>query len=123
MAREKARLGDVDGAIDLARKTVDFLYSVGDVLTRGPAVTALVESLLARGNTPDVAEAEAAVDRLASVPTDLGFVLFELPMLRMRALLARARGDEVGYRGFAERYRTMANDLSFEGHMAIAAQM
>jgi adenylate cyclase len=123
MAREKARLGDVDGAIELARKTVDFLYSVGDVLTRGPAVTTLVESLLARGDTPDVAEAEAAVDRLASVPTDLGFVLFELPMLRMRALLARARGDEVGYRGFAERYRTMANDLSFEGHMAIAAQM
>ena len=63
------------------------------------------------------------MDRLAAVPTDPGFVLHELPLLRLRALLARARGDEVGYRDFADKYRTMANDLGFEGHMAIAAAM
>ena len=56
--------------------------------TRGPAVTALVESLLRRGADPDLAEAKAAIDRLAAVPTDPGFVLHELPLLRLRALLA-----------------------------------
>jgi hypothetical protein len=37
--------------------------------------------------------------------------------------LARAHGGETGYRDFADRYRAMANDLGFEGHMAIAATM
>jgi adenylate cyclase len=91
--------------------------------SRAPAVTVLVESLLKRGADGDLAEAEAAVERLAAVPTDPGFVLHELPLLRLRALLARAHCDEAGYREFAERYREMANDLGFEGHMAIAATM
>ncbi len=48
-AMEKLRLGDVDGAIQLARPTVDFLYSSGEMTTRGLAVEVLVESLLRRG--------------------------------------------------------------------------
>jgi hypothetical protein len=43
-------------------------------------------------------------------------------VLRLRALLARANGD-VSYRGLRDRYRTMANDLGFEGHMALAEAM
>jgi adenylate cyclase len=78
---------------------------------------------LKRGAEGDVAEAEAAIERLAAVPTDPGFVLHELPLLRLRALLARAHGDEAGYREFADRYGAMANNLGFEGHMAIAAAM
>ena len=39
-------------------------------------------------------EAAAAIERLAAVPTDPGFVLNEIPLLRLRALLARAHGDE-----------------------------
>ncbi len=123
MAREKARLGDVEGAIATAREAVDFLFTSGDMIARGPAVTVLVECLLQRGADSDLSEAHAAVDRLAAVPTDPGFVFHELPLLRLRALLARARGDEAGYRQFADRYRTMANELGFEGHMAIAATM
>jgi adenylate cyclase len=121
--REKSALGDVDGAIELARSNVDCLFDSGDMMSRGPAVTVLVEALLRRGTELDLAEAKSAVDRLAAVPTDPGFVLHELPLLRMRALLARAHGDEAGYRDFADRYRDMANDLGFEGHMAIAAAM
>ena len=74
----------------------------------GVATTTLVESLLRRGADGDIAEARAAIDTLAAVPTDPGYVLHELPLLRMRALLARAQGDEDGYRDFADRYRTMA---------------
>jgi adenylate cyclase len=123
IAREKARIGDFDGAVHVARTSVEFLFDSGDMTSRAPAVTVLVESLLKRGADGDLAEAEAAVERLAAVPTDPGFVLHELPLLRLRALLARAHGDEAGYREFAERYREMANDLGFEGHMAIAATM
>ena len=120
---EKVRAGDVDGAIELARVAVDFPFTSGEMTTRGPAVTALVESLLRRGADPDLAEAKAAIDRLAAVPTDPGFVLHELPLLRLRALLARAHGDEPTYEEFRDRYRSMAESLGFEGHIAIAHAM
>ena len=122
-AKEKARLGDTGGAIELAREVIDFLFTSGEMTTRGPALTALVESLLRRGAEPDLAEAKAAIDRLAAVPTDPGFVLHELPLLRLRALLARAHGDEVTYEEFRDRYRGMAESLGFEGHIAIARAM
>jgi adenylate cyclase len=123
VAKEKARVGDFGAAIALARDAVDFRITSGDMTSRGPAVTVLVESLLGQGTDADIAEAAAAVERLAAVPVDPGFVLHELPLLRLHALLARTRGDDAGYRSFANRYRAMANDLSFEGHMAIAETM
>ncbi len=109
--------------LELARVTIDFLFTSGEMTTRGSAVTALVESLLQRGHEPDVAEAKAAIDRLAAVPTDPGFVLHELPLLRLRALLARVHGDEATYEEFRDRYRSMAESLGFEGHIAIAHAM
>lgn len=39
---------------------------------------------------------------------------------RLRALLARAHGDEVNDRDFVDRYRRTATDLGFEWHMAMA---
>jgi adenylate cyclase len=50
-------------------------------------------------------------------------VLHEIALLRLRALLARARGDEAGYRDNRDRYRKMAIHLGFEGHMAPAEAM
>ena len=123
VANDKAKVGDFDTAIELARDAVEFRFASGDMITRGPAVTVLVESLLERGTESDIADAAAAIERLAAVPVDPGFVLHELPLLRLRALLARTRGDDGGYRSFANRYRAMANDLGFEGHMAIAEAM
>jgi len=93
------------------------------VIFRGPATTALVESLLRRGTDPDVQEAQAVIERLAACTTDTGFVLYELPLLRLRALLARTRNDEQAYRLFAMRYRAMAASLGFEGHIAMAEAM
>ena len=76
-----------------------------------------------RGADGDIAEAQAAIDTLAAVPTGPGYVMHELPLLRMRALLAQACGDEDGYRDYRDRYRTMATDLGFEGHMKWAEAM
>jgi adenylate cyclase len=61
-------------------------------------------------------ESAAAIERLAAVSTDPGFVLNEIWLLRIRALLARARGDEDAYRDYRDRYRAMATELGFEGH-------
>ena len=44
-------------------------------------------------------------------------------VLRLRALLARAHGDEAAYRDYRDRYRAMAIFLGFEGHMKWAEEM
>ena len=43
---------------------------------------------MARDAHGDLAQAEAAIDRSAGVPTDPRFVLYEITLLRLRALLA-----------------------------------
>jgi len=116
-ATRKILTTDVDGGIDVARAAVDNAFASGDVFWRGLVTTVLVESLLGRGTDGDIIEAQAAIDRLTAVPTDPGFVMYELPLLRMHALLARARGDENGYRDYRDRYRAMATSLGFEGHI------
>ena len=65
----------------------------------------LVETLLDRGGDGDVAEAETAIERLAAALTDDGLVVRDIWLLRLRALLARARGDEAAYRDDRDRYR------------------
>ena len=52
-----------------------------------------------------------------------GFVLHELSLLRLRALLALAHRDETGYRKYAKDYATLADSLGFEAHMAQARAM
>jgi hypothetical protein len=44
-------------------------------------------------------------------------------MLRLRAMLARARGDEVAYRDLVDRFRAMATAHGLEGHVATAEAM
>jgi adenylate cyclase len=60
------------------------LFSSGEMIYREPAATVLVEALLRRGSHVDLEDAQAAIDRLAAVPTDPGFVLHRLPLLRGR---------------------------------------
>ena len=60
---------------------------------------------------------------VAAEPTDPGFVLFEVPLLRMRALLAQAHSDAETYAQYRDRYRDIAKTLGFEGHIALATAM
>ena len=124
LAREMARHGDRDEAIPLMRAAVDQLVREGQLLSWGiPATGVLVETLLDRGAEGDVAEAEAAIERLAAAPADDGLAIRDIWLLRLRALLARARGDDAAYRDFLDRYREMAESLGFEGHVATAKSM
>jgi adenylate cyclase len=120
VAKQQARTGDLDGAIELLRVAVDDEFNSGEMLCRGAVVAALVELLLDRGAQGDTPAAEAAIQRLAAIPVEPGFVLFEVTLLRLRALLARARGDGAAYAQFRDRYRDMAKSFGFEGHIAWA---
>jgi hypothetical protein len=82
-----------------------------------------VETLFDGGADGDVAEAEAAIERLTAAPADEGLVIREIWLLRLRALLAGAHGDAAAYAQFRDRYRDMARTLGFEGHIAWAEAM
>jgi class 3 adenylate cyclase len=124
LARERARHGDRDDAIALMHAAVDHLFREERLLGWAvPTTGVLVETLLDRGADADLAEAEAAIERLATVPADEGLVIREIWLLRSRTLLARARGDMMAYADLRDRYRDMATSLGFEGHIAWAEAM
>jgi hypothetical protein len=70
-----------------------------------------------------MAEAETAIERFAAAPADDGLVMRDVWLLRLRALLARANGDDASYRDYWYRYRAMATSLGFEGHIKWADAM
>jgi hypothetical protein len=124
LARERAWRGDRDEAIPLMRAAVDHLFREGQLLMWGIlAMGVLVETLLDRGTDADVAEAEAAIERLATAPADEGLALRDIWLLRLRALLARAHGDAAAYVHLRDGYRDMAKTLGYEGHTAWAEAM
>ena len=47
----------------------------------------------------------------------------DITLLRLRALLARARGDDSSIADLVRRYRDMAKSLGYEGHIAWAEAM
>lgn len=126
LARERARRGHHDEATPLMLAAVDHPAREGQLLAWGyaiPATGVLVETLLESGASADVAEAEATIERLAAAAADDGLVVRDVWLLRLRALSARAKGDEASYRDYRDRYRAMAESLGFEGHIAWAEAM
>ncbi|MDT5223575.1 MAG: hypothetical protein QOG19_982, partial [Mycobacterium sp.] len=122
-ARRRAQVGDIDGAVELARGAVAELFSQGLSIWSGPTVAVLVESLLRRGSDADLREARIAIDQLAGLPTDPGYVLHEVWLLRLEALLAQAHGNQADYERYRDMYRARATELGFEGHIKWAQQM
>jgi hypothetical protein len=122
LGRERARNGDPDGGIPVLRNSLDAMIAWGQVGYYIPAFGVLVETLLDRGTAGDITEAEAAIARLEAAPAE-GSVIREVWLLRMRALLVRARGDEASYRDYRDRCCALATSLGFEGHMAWAEAM
>ena len=105
---------------DAAR--LDQSFNWGSVTWCIPATKWLVESMLTDPDVDDVQEAQAAIDRLATARADDGFVARDT-MLFGRAVLAHARGDEVAYRDYRDRYRALATEFGFDGHIAWAEEM
>jgi adenylate cyclase len=105
------------------RKVLNDFFESGQLAYGAGGTAFLVEALLDRGTEDDVAEAESAIDRTARLQADEGLVLRDITLLRLRAFVARARGDDVAYRDVADRYRAMAQSLRFKGHIAMAEAM
>jgi len=120
---KSARRGDHDDAVARIRRGVDDLFRSGQfawcVLTTG----VLVETLLSRNADGDLSEAETAIERMAAIPFDNEYVARDILLLRLYAVLARARGDDGAYRDLVTRYRSMAASFGFEGHMKWAEAM
>jgi hypothetical protein len=123
VAREMARRGDHDAAISVLRTAVDELHQAGRLGYGVFGTGVLVETLLERGAEGDLTEAEELIDRLANLPATEGWATRDITVLHLRALLARARGDGVGFQDLLSRYREMAESLGFEGHIAWAEAM
>ena len=122
-ARQSAVQGDVEGAAEQLRAITDELFNSEYYWPFESATGLLVETLLDRGSANDLAEAQEAIERLESLPAHIDPVLREITALRLRALLARVRGDETIYRDLVVRYHARATSLGFEGHIALAAAM
>lgn len=120
--REVALNGDPETALPAIREAVDTLFERGQLAFCSWATSVLVGVLLDRGTTDDLREAEAAIERLATAPID-DLVVRDVMLLRLRALLAQAQGDEPAYLDFRDRYRDMAENHGYEGHIALAAAM
>jgi class 3 adenylate cyclase len=118
IAWEQGRRGDLDDAIPALRAAVDDLFQAGQFAWCITPTRVFVETLVARGGEADLREADAAIDRLEAAPSNQ--LDREIWVLRLRALLAGARGDEAAHRKLSRQHRAMATKLGRLGHMAMA---
>ncbi len=123
VARDRADRGDRDAAIPLMRQAVEELHQAGGLAYGLWATGVLAETLLQRGAAGDIAEAQELIDRLAALGAEEHWATREITLLRLRALLARARGDDAAHLDLVSRYRAMAKSLGFERHLAWAEAM
>jgi hypothetical protein len=120
IAGESAGRGDRDAAIPVLRAAVAGMNQARSSYgVWGTGV--LVQTLLERGAEGDLAEAQEAISWLAGMAD--GVAIPEITLLRLRALMAGARGDDVSFHDMVKRYRAMAESLGFEGHIAWAEAM
>ncbi|MCV7062091.1 ATP-binding protein [Mycolicibacterium vaccae] len=114
LARHRARAGDLDSAIDLARTAITAMTDSGEMLSVGVATTVLAESLLRRGTSLDRDAALAAVERLAAIPTDDGFVFNRLATLRLRAAVAEYDGDTAAFSALRRQHAAACTAAGFD---------
>ncbi len=112
-AREKAALGDVDGAVAQLRAAAEDTVATGNLGVYDLVAVALVETLLARGGETDVIDAEREVERFDALPVDFEWVVRDLTVLRLRAQIAYARGLDAEYREYRDRCAARAASLGW----------
>nr|WP_046283870.1 adenylate/guanylate cyclase domain-containing protein [Mycobacterium sp. UM_NZ2] len=123
VARETALGGDRDAAIAAMREAVDELRNAGNVFYGVWGTGVLVETLLEGGTEGDLTEADEAIHWLTCLPAGHGSAMCDVILLRLTALLCRARGDVVAGAEAVNRYRALAESLGFENHIDGAAAL
>lgn len=122
-ARETARCGDRDAAIQAIRRAADELREAGNLFYGVWATAVLTEALLERVAEGDLAEAEEGISWIRDVAEQRSSAMCDVTLLRLRALLAYARRDDETYRHYRDRYRVMAKSFGFEQHSVWADEM
>jgi hypothetical protein len=123
VARERARHGSADAVIGDMRAALDLLFERGQGGWSLAISGVYLETLLGRRDAGDLAEAEAVIGRMATAPVEMAPECRRMWLLRARAMLAHARGDEAGCRELRDEYRELAAALDFDGHLAWATAM
>ena len=121
IAQEGARRGAHDAAIPVIRRAVDELHQAGRLGYGVWGSAVLVATLLDRGAESDLVEAQQAMASVDELSSRSESTVREITRCsRLRALIARARGDDIGFRDLVIHYRAMSAELGFEGHMSWA---
>jgi hypothetical protein len=120
LALSTAEQGQPDLAVAQLRVLADDMLRDKNFANADLAICFLAETLLSQGHIDDAAE---EIERLAGTNRALGWITRDVTVLRLRALVAHARGDNSTYCELRDRYRAVASDLGFEGHMAWAQAM
>ncbi len=119
--RERAIRGDRGTALPVMRAALDGLFDEGRYGWCVCGTATFVEALLHQVTGDEPAEAEKWIRRLADIPA-AGGAMLDITVLRLRTLLARARGDD-DYHALLEGYRDTAKLFGLEGHIAWAGDL
>ncbi|MDX1887768.1 AAA family ATPase [Mycolicibacterium sp. 120270] len=114
IARETARRGDPDAAIATMRASSQELHLAGRAGYGLLCTTVLVETLLKRGAKGDLDEAQSWIGRIEATRPEQDLALRNATVLRLRALLAGARGDVAACEGLVKRYRMIAESAGYD---------
>ncbi len=120
LTRQLAEEGDDVAAIQRWRALAEDMIVDGNYANVDLPLTFVSEALISRG---DYDEAAVEIEHLATTTAAREWRSREISILRLRVLLAWARGNETAYRELRDQYRAMADELGFEGHMKWAAEM
>lgn len=119
-ARQSAENGGHADAIPRIRAAIEEMRATGNFGNIDLATVLLVETLLERGTDPDLDEAESAIQTWDDPIYDECSASREMMPLRLRTLLAHARGDVAAYRELKAQCRSLAGAYGFEGQLAWA---
>lgn len=123
LARESARRGNRDEAIEVIRSALVSLTEQGQLLGWGILATSrLVDTLLEVPGQAGTAAAEAALDRFVNATNRGESMLCDIWIARIRAQTALAAGA-VDYAQRRYDYAVMAATHGFQGHISWAAAM
>jgi adenylate cyclase len=122
IGRGKARSGDHDGAISLMRKSACGPADRGQLGWLPLARTVLAETLLECATADDFREVEGLLEEIRAAHSE-DFLVEDIFLLRLQAVIAPARGDDDAYVRVVRDYRDLAESLGFQGHIAWAKEM
>ena len=119
LALELMENGQHELALQHWRTLTDEMIDHGNFANVDIPLMLATEALISRG---EFDEADRLIEKFDVTTMDRGWRSREVSVLRLRTLVAQARGDDA-YGELRDRYRAMADGLGFEGHMAWAAEM